>query len=262
MNTILSLTEQLIQSANNHFSVYNQLYQEGMELVEQSEYLYLYPMNQPNRYLAILEQRDIERLERMWLFSQNVLFQAEEVSFQPLIERAWMVCGIVDVKGHKQEQALLENNELAVHHDIRFLFLAGIQLSDLQQATDMAIEYSKVRKTFGVPIHQHQLVSNALVLGATEYNANKLYLLQLAKQVGDGYAHATQEIPKLRMIASSNCATVDQVAPVLGAYSFTEESGMNEHIVVLHKWSVIMNSLKEWEQVGTYGEIHLDDTSA
>lgn len=130
------------------------------------------------------------------------------------------------------------------------LFLAGLQMRCLRNLLERAIHYSKRRRTFGVPLHQHQLVSNALVLGSTEYAQNRLYLLKLTDYPAEFGAR------ELGFLSDSVLGTVDEVLPVFGAFGLTEEGGLNSLVHGMFHLAAVCQTTDGLEGRGPYGMDH------
>ncbi len=93
-----------------------------------------------------------------------------------------------------------------------------------QAALDFAIEYSKERKTFGVPISQHQSIQNTLADMATEVECSRLitYYASWLGASGQPFHKAEGSMSKLK--ASETCVRVtEQAVQVLGGYGYIKD---------------------------------------
>ena len=93
-----------------------------------------------------------------------------------------------------------------------------------QAALEFAIEYSKERKTFGVPISQHQSIQNTLADMATEVECARLitYYASWLGASGQPFHKAEGSMSKLK--ASETCVSVTEKAiQVLGGYGYIKD---------------------------------------
>jgi len=90
-------------------------------------------------------------------------------------------------------------------------------------AFEEARDYSKVRKTFGVPISQHQAIQFMLADMATQIDAARLLAWRAAKMKDQGVRH-TAESAMAKLYASEMATRVTHKAiQVHGGYGYSTE---------------------------------------
>ncbi|MGE8064180.1 acyl-CoA dehydrogenase family protein [Pseudomonas sp. NPDC089569] len=95
-------------------------------------------------------------------------------------------------------------------------------------ALDQAIEYAKVRKTFGKPIAEHQSVQNMLAECAMDIYASKTMIQHCAWLLDQGQA-ATKEVSIIKASATEMlCRVMDRCMQVHGGMGLTNELRLEE----------------------------------
>lgn len=93
----------------------------------------------------------------------------------------------------------------------------------IRRAMDESIEYSKVRKTFGVPIAQHQAIQFMIAEMAMAYEAVRLLYMKAAWEVDHGIKRTnTSSIAKAFGADQAMKCTTDAVQ-IFGGYGYTKE---------------------------------------
>lgn len=103
------------------------------------------------------------------------------------------------------------------------LSMAASCLGLARWALDQALEYSKVRKTFGKPIAEHQSVQNMLAECAMDIYASKTMIQHCAWRV-DQSLPATKEVSIVKASATEMlCRVMDRCIQVHGGMGLTNE---------------------------------------
>jgi butyryl-CoA dehydrogenase len=101
----------------------------------------------------------------------------------------------------------------------------GIARAAFEEARD----YSKVRKTFGVPIVQHQAIQFMLADMATELDAARLLVLRAAWLKDQGMRH-TRESSMAKLFASETAnRVVDKAVQIHGGMGYSKELDVERH---------------------------------
>ena len=96
-------------------------------------------------------------------------------------------------------------------------------------AFEEAREYSKIRKTFGVPISQHQAIQFMLADMATELDAARLLTLRAAAMKDKGVRH-TSESAMAKLYASEAANRVaDKSLQIHGGMGYSKELDVERH---------------------------------
>lgn len=95
-------------------------------------------------------------------------------------------------------------------------------------ALDQAVEYAKVRKTFGKPIAEHQSVQNMLAECAMDIYASKTMIQHCAWLIDQGQP-ATKEVSIIKASATEMlCRVMDRCMQVHGGMGLTNELRLEE----------------------------------
>lgn len=102
--------------------------------------------------------------------------------------------------------------------------VAAQALGIAQGAFDEALQYSKIREQFGKPISANQTIQNMLADMATEIEAARSLLYNVAKYVDSGAADISKESAMCKLYASDMAmkVTVDAVQ-ILGGYGYMRD---------------------------------------
>jgi butyryl-CoA dehydrogenase len=101
----------------------------------------------------------------------------------------------------------------------------GIGAAAFEEARD----YSKVRRTFDVPISQHQAIQFMLADMATELDAARLLTLRAAALKDKGVRH-TRESSMAKLYASEACNRVcDKAVQIHGGMGYSKELSVERH---------------------------------
>lgn len=96
-------------------------------------------------------------------------------------------------------------------------------------AFEKAVAYSKERKSFGVPISQHQAIQFKLADMATEIDAARLLLWKAASMKDQGVRHSS-ESASAKLFASEIASKVaHQAIQVFGGYGYSTEFDVERH---------------------------------
>jgi butyryl-CoA dehydrogenase len=96
-------------------------------------------------------------------------------------------------------------------------------------AFEKAVEYAKERKSFGVPIAQHQAIQFMLADMATEIDAARLLIWRAAAMKDKGVRH-TQESSIAKLFASEMATRVTHKAiQIFGGYGYSKEFPLERH---------------------------------
>jgi butyryl-CoA dehydrogenase len=97
-------------------------------------------------------------------------------------------------------------------------------------AFEKAVEYSKERKSFGVPIADHQAIAFMIADMATEIDAARLLIWRAASMKDKGVRHS-QESAIAKLFASEMSARVTHKAlQIFGGYGYSKEFPMERHM--------------------------------
>ncbi|MGH7285524.1 MAG: acyl-CoA dehydrogenase family protein, partial [Polyangiaceae bacterium] len=101
--------------------------------------------------------------------------------------------------------------------------IAAQALGIARAALDSAVAYSKERKSFGVPISQHQAIQFMLADMATEIDAARLLTWRAAAMKDEGVRHS-QESAIAKLFASETATKVAHRAiQIHGGYGYSTE---------------------------------------
>ena len=101
--------------------------------------------------------------------------------------------------------------------------IAAQAIGIARAAFEASRDYSKVRKTFDVPISQHQAIQFMLADMATELDAARLLTHRAASLKDSGVRH-TRESAMAKLYASQVCERVTSLAlEMFGGYGYTKE---------------------------------------
>ncbi len=107
--------------------------------------------------------------------------------------------------------------------------IAAQALGIARAAFEKAVEYSKERKSFGVPIAQHQAIAFMLADMATEIDAARLLIWRAAALKDKGVRHSA-ESAIAKLFASEMATRVTHKAiQVFGGYGYSKEFPMERH---------------------------------
>jgi acyl-CoA dehydrogenase len=102
-------------------------------------------------------------------------------------------------------------------------------------ALDMALEYAKVRKTFGKPLTEYQGVMFPLAEAAMKVHSAHLVALNAAQLLDQGKP-AVKELSMAKYLSvEAGYASVDNAMQTFGAMGFTDELYLSEAFVALRK---------------------------
>ena len=112
------------------------------------------------------------------------------------------------------------------------LAMASISAGLAQWGLNQAIEYSKIRKTFGKPIAEHQMIQGMLAEMAMDIYAAKNMLRHCAWKIEQG-ERAIKEISMVKAYATEMlCRVMDTAMQVHGGMGLTNELGLEE----VYRW--------------------------
>lgn len=107
--------------------------------------------------------------------------------------------------------------------------IASQALGIARAAYEKAVAYSKERKSFGVPISQHQAIQFKLADMATEIDAARLLIWRAASMKDKGQRHSA-ESAMAKLYASEMATRVaHQALQVFGGYGYSTEFDMERH---------------------------------
>ena len=107
--------------------------------------------------------------------------------------------------------------------------IAAQALGIARAALDAATAYSKERKSFGVPISQHQAISFMIADMATELDAARLLTWRAAKMKDAGARHST-ESAQAKLYASEAATRISHKAlQIFGGYGYSTEYPAERH---------------------------------
>ncbi len=107
--------------------------------------------------------------------------------------------------------------------------IASQALGIARAALDDAVPYSKERKSFGVPIAQHQAIQFMLADMATQLDAARLLTWRAATMKDKGVRH-TQESAEAKLYASEMATRVAHKAiQIFGGYGYSTEYPVERH---------------------------------
>jgi alkylation response protein AidB-like acyl-CoA dehydrogenase len=105
-------------------------------------------------------------------------------------------------------------------------------------ALEMALEYVKIRQTFGRPIAEYQGITFPLVSSAMEIHAAHLMSLNAAQLLDDGY-RALKELAMSKTFAvEAGVRALDRVIQAHGAIGMTNELGLTDAFLMLRKLKI------------------------
>ena len=107
--------------------------------------------------------------------------------------------------------------------------IAAQALGIARAAFEKAVEYSKERKSFGVPLHNHQAIAFMIADMATELDAARLLIWRAASMKDKGVRHS-QESAIAKLFASEMATRVTHKAlQIFGGYGYSKEFPMERH---------------------------------
>jgi butyryl-CoA dehydrogenase len=107
--------------------------------------------------------------------------------------------------------------------------IAAQALGIARAAYEKAVAYSKERKSFGVPISQHQAIQFKLADMAMELDAARLLIWRAATMKDKGVRH-TAESAMAKLFASEMATRVThQALQIFGGYGYSTEFDMERH---------------------------------
>jgi alkylation response protein AidB-like acyl-CoA dehydrogenase len=107
--------------------------------------------------------------------------------------------------------------------------IAAQALGIARAAYEKAVAYSKERKSFGVPISQHQAIQFKLADMATDIDAARLLIWRAASMKDKGVRHSA-ESAMAKLYASETATRVaHQALQVFGGYGYSTEFDMERH---------------------------------
>jgi alkylation response protein AidB-like acyl-CoA dehydrogenase len=107
--------------------------------------------------------------------------------------------------------------------------IASQALGIARAAFEKAVEYSKERKSFGVPIAQHQAIQFMLADMATEIDAARLLIWRAALLKDKGVRHSN-ESAQAKLFASETATRVAHKAiQIFGGYGYSKEYPVERH---------------------------------
>jgi butyryl-CoA dehydrogenase len=107
--------------------------------------------------------------------------------------------------------------------------IAAQALGIARAAYEKAVDYSKERKSFGVPLHNHQAIAFMIADMATEIDAARLLVWRAAAMKDKGVRH-TQESAIAKLFASEMATRVTHKAlQIFGGYGYSKEFPMERH---------------------------------
>jgi butyryl-CoA dehydrogenase len=108
--------------------------------------------------------------------------------------------------------------------------IAAQAIGIARAATEEALQYSAVRKTFGKPIREHQAIQFMLADMATEIDAARLLMLQAALLKDQGKRH-TLESSMAKLFASEMATRVTHKAlQIHGGQGYSQEFDVERHV--------------------------------
>ncbi|MGE7217410.1 hypothetical protein ACQKJC_12980 [Priestia koreensis] len=185
---------------------------------------YLYPLRQENNHIALISSthkqtltmgitnttsytmnpitcRDIAALDELELILVPNLIQFNEIQSKPI-------------------------NNWNKHQILRYSLLILYAQFLYKEILFKVIEYSKERKTFGVPIYKHQLVGYAIVSASTEFELNSNYLSYCMEKLLQGKLSLFDFVQDFPYLIDTWLESLDLLTPVMGAFGTTEEAGL------------------------------------
>lgn len=103
------------------------------------------------------------------------------------------------------------------------------------------ITYAKKRQTFGVPIYKHQMVADAIVIGASELEGNVLTLLEWGESMLEEI-ESSERIKRLAQVSfliAQLPEIADRIVPVMGAYGISADEWIKSKLLEVHHLSSI-----------------------
>jgi alkylation response protein AidB-like acyl-CoA dehydrogenase len=116
--------------------------------------------------------------------------------------------------GFKLAMAALDGGRISI---------ASQALGVARMAFEAALDYAQERKTFGVPLIEHQAIGNMLADAATWMEAARLLVLRAAWRKGRGLPF-TKEASMAKLLASEKAGAVcDLALQIHGGYGYTRD---------------------------------------
>ncbi len=101
--------------------------------------------------------------------------------------------------------------------------IGAFALGIMRRALDESIAYAKERKTFGVPIAQHQMIQSILANMAIKVEASRLLTYAAAKALDDGAAATIYSSYAKAFSADAAMEVTTDAVQVFGGYGYTKE---------------------------------------
>lgn len=102
-------------------------------------------------------------------------------------------------------------------------WIASAAAGVIRRARDEALQYATERKTFGVPIIQHQMVAEMVANMEIRYQATRLLTLNAAAAIDTGNLRGTHSACAKAYGADAAMAATSDAVQVFGGYGYTNE---------------------------------------
>ncbi|MEC1686907.1 hypothetical protein [Bacillus mojavensis] len=190
-----------------------------------------------DQYLAVFKHRPSKNKKTLAFLNGNQYY----VSFEKFITLADE--SAIDI-GHLSRVTFMQQRSCKLDNNFSLSFLLPVLMTEyLNNALELALNYSKIRKTFGIPLYQNQLIINHLVRGFTEYKCNELLLLQLLSEWEANAISKEKCLYHFNCIGDSLIEGIDSISPILGAFSYTEESKMFYLLQTIYNGSLFLKDI-------------------
>ncbi len=107
--------------------------------------------------------------------------------------------------------------------------IAAQALGIARSAYEKAVAYSKERKSFGVPISQHQAIQFKLADMSTEIDAARLLIWRAASMKDRGQRHTAESAIAKLFASEMSTRVTHQALQVYGGYGYSTEFDMERH---------------------------------